>query len=287
MTKKKYDDPPKSVPFGGKEHLEWGQVALFEQTNLLQKVHDKIIDPKNHKAMIMAISLISIHETTRSILILARTSVRDSYALSRIILDAVLNLAYYSIDDKMIDKANKHSHQKSFRDLFRTIDQENLSSISTLPDIEDFKLPQNLQKALDQFTSRKGNEIKNWYGEPRDSVFKKIEKIEAEFGEGMGKILNLCVFSIYRHASEIIHGTLFGTWYGIGFNQTRNEIPKNDKELIEYRIRMNSYLMSTLNLLMVASLEIINKDFPIEKLLKESKSISSQLTKMTTNANNL
>ena len=41
---KKYKDPPKYIPFGSKEHLEWGQVALFEQTKILQEVHDRFFN---------------------------------------------------------------------------------------------------------------------------------------------------------------------------------------------------------------------------------------------------
>ncbi|MDT0644953.1 DUF5677 domain-containing protein [Zunongwangia sp. F363] len=281
----KYNDPPDSIIFGSKEHLEWGQVALFEQTKILQEVHDRLLDPKDSKKMIMAMSIISIKETSRSILLLARNSVRDSYALSRILLDATLNLGYYSVDDKMIDKAIKYSHQKSFRDLFRDIDPSTLEAKSRLTEISDFKVPNNLKKAFEEFTSKKGNEIRNWYGEPRDNVYKRIEKIEKVHGKDMGKVLNFCLFSIYRHASEIIHATFFGTNYGIGFTNTREEMPKNDEEYKIYIYKMNSYLMSVLNLLIETSIRIIDYDFHMEDLVEKSRGFTNHLTELTTNAN--
>jgi hypothetical protein len=282
---KKHKDPPKHIPFGSKEHLEWGQVALFEQTKILQEVHDRLLDSKDSKKMIFAMSIISIIETSRSILLLARTSVRDSYALSRILLDATLNIGYYSVDDEMIQKAIKYSHQKSFRDLFREPDTESLESTTKLENIENISLPPNLKKAFDEFTSRKGNEIRNWYGEPRDNVKKRIEKIEAKHGEGTGKVLNLCVFSIYRHASEIIHATFFGTNYGIGFTNANGNYPKNKEQHLEYIYSMNSYLMSILNLLLESVIIIVNKDFPMTDLIKSSRELTNHLNELTTNAN--
>jgi len=286
MKKDRFDDPPKNIKFGSKEHLEWGQVALFEQTKILQEVHDRLLDSKNSKKMIMAMSLISFFETSRSILLLARTSVRDSYALSRILLDATLNLGYYSVDDDMIDKAIKYSHQKSFRDLFREIDTDSLTTNNKISDFSSITLPNNLKDALDEFTSRKGNEIRNWYGEPRDNVFKRIEKIESVHGEGMAKVLNLCVFSIYRHASEIIHATFFGTAYGIGFTNANGEYPKSDEDHKVYLQNMNSYLMSILNLLSETCIRIIHSSFPMEDLLEKSRGLNNHLTEMTSDKKN-
>lgn len=286
MKKNKYKDPPKNIKFGSKEHLEWGQVALFEQTKILQQVHDRLLDPEDSKKMIMAMSLISFCETSRSILLLARTSVRDSYALSRILLDATLNLGYYSVDEKIIDKAIKYSHQKSFRDLFREIVANSLTTKSKLDDFSSITLPKNLKDALDEFTSRKGNEIRNWYGEPRDNVFKRIEKIESVHGKGMAKVLNLCVFSIYRHASEIIHATFFGTAYGIGFTNANGEYPKSDEDYRIYLQNMNSYLMSILNLLAETCLRIIHSSFPMDDLFEKSRGLNNHLTEMTSDKNN-
>lgn len=277
----KYDDPPEHVPFGSREHLEWGQVALFEQTKLLEQVHNRIIDSKDSRSIAMATTLSSIFETSRSILLLCRENVRDSYALSRILLDSTLNLAHYAIDEDLVEKAIRYSHQKSFRDLFREIDLEDFQIKTNLKNVNNIPLPKKLMEAYDEFTSSKGHELRHWSEESKKSAFKKIEIISLEIDEGIGQVLNLCLFSIYRHASEIIHGSLFGTFYGMGLTLPGTEMVRNKEQYQNHVNNMNSYLMSILNLLLESALRIVNSCYQIEDILKESRELNNHLSSMT------
>ncbi|GAB5419135.1 MAG: hypothetical protein Crog4KO_06430 [Crocinitomicaceae bacterium] len=276
-----FDDPPENVPFGSREHLEWGQVALFEQTKLLEQVHNRIIDSSDSRSIALATTLSSMFETSRSILLLCRNNVRDSYALSRILLDSALNMAQYAIDEELVDKAIRYSHQKSFRDLFREIDLEDFQIKTNLNDVNEIPLPKNLMEAYEEFTSTKGHELRHWSEESKMSAFKKIEIISTEIDEGIGQVLNLCLFSIYRHASEIIHGTLFGTFYGMGLTLPGSEMVRSKEEYEDHVNNMNSYLMSILNLLLESTLRIVDSCYPIEDVLKESRELNSHLSSMT------
>ena len=283
MNTNKYNDPPEKLKFGSFEHLEWGQVALFKQTQLLEKVKNKFQDAEDHRGMSISFTLNSIIETTRTILLISKRNVRDSYALSRILFDATLNIGYYSINDELVRKAINHASQKSFRDLFRDINLEDGTVINSFNGINDFTIPKKLKEALYEFTNSKNKEIREWSPESKMNVFKKIELISSEIDEDIGSVLNFCLFSIYRHSSEVIHGTLFGSFFGLGFNLIdKANIVKNTEEHQNYIYSMNSYLMHVLNLLLESSLKMINLNYPIPKILKSSRGYSNHLSKMTT-----
>lgn len=272
---------PDHIIFGSKEHLEWGQVALFEQTKLLEKAHIKIVNSSDSKSIALGISLMSMFETSRSILLLCRNNVRDSYALSRTLLDTTLNMALYSIDNNLVDKALRHAQQKSFRDIFRRIDLNDYAIKSDLKNIEGIVIPNKLKEAYHEFTSNKGKELRNWSDESKTNVFKKIQIVKKEIGEDIGNVLNFCLFSIYRHASEIIHGTLFGTFYGFGFELVNGIGVKNSEEYQNYIFQMNSHLMSVLNLLLESTLKIVNSCYPIIEIIEHSRSLNNELNEMT------
>ena len=285
MSAKKYSDPPEKLEFGSFEHLEWGQVALFKQTELLESVKDKLQVAEDHRGMAIAFTLNSIIETSRSILLICRHNVRDTYALSRTLFDATLNIGHYSIDSDLVQKAIKHASQKSFRDLFREVNLQKGTTINNISDIDNFPIPDGLKEAFNEFTNSKNKEIREWSPESKMNVFKKIHLISSEIDESIGNVLNFCLFSIYRHSSEVIHGTLFGSFFGLGFNlidKTNNV--KNPKEHEKYIYNMNAYLMHVLNLLLETSLKIVNQNYPIPDTLKSSRGYTNHLSKMATNS---
>ena len=68
----------------------------------------------------------------------------------------------------------------------------------------------DLENALRKFTNKKGREKRKWTTE---NIEKGIEIIEKKYGSEVSGNFVFGFTSIYRHASEIIHGTFLGPYF--------------------------------------------------------------------------
>jgi len=80
-------------------------------------------------------------------------------------------------------------------------------------------------------------------------------------------IINL--FFIYRHSSEIIHGTLFGSLFARGMTKPEREQPNNENELEVFHRTMISFILICSILLNYVTFFIINKHYPRLKELED------------------
>jgi hypothetical protein len=97
-----------------------------------------------------------------------------------------------------------------------------------------------LQAALAEFTSKKGREITSWTPE---TVQEQIETIDARYGKRISTNLQFALMSIYRHESDIAHGTFFGALFALGLTSPSGP-PKSPEELqIHQRQNLSMLLM--------------------------------------------
>ncbi|MDH0369933.1 MULTISPECIES: hypothetical protein [Brucella] len=156
---------------------------------------------------------VSIH----SVLSLTRErdmGIRDCFGIARSAVETALNAAFISASGSaMAEKAVRHMRQKRWRDLRRqgrvgdlkiTVSRDVGMSVDDLP---------GLREALNEYTNRKGDEIRDWTPE---SLERRLAVIS-----GLHKSAGLCLggatFAIYRPASELLHGTYYGVnlfWQG-------------------------------------------------------------------------
>ena len=68
------------------------------------------------------------------------------------------------------------------------------------------------RKWLDEFTTKSGREVASWTPE---NVPQRLEAVYQQFGPSDSRGLAFGLL-LYRHASEIAHGTLFGTLFSWG-----------------------------------------------------------------------
>lgn len=259
----------KKIKLGTKEYLEVAQKALDKSIRLIAKsVNKGLANEKDDIAMSFSLMVGPILDTSHSLVVLSSMGkMRDCYSLSRIIFDHVLNLGYFGAKgEDTVKKALQHYHQKSFRDLDRKIEIKDLGFRIGLKDIDKAPISEKLREALDYFTSNKGFEIRSWTG---DNVFKKIEVIRDSYGKEAGMMMIINLFYIYRHSSEIIHGTLFGSLFARGMTKPESEQPKDEKELEEFhRTRISFVLICTI-LMNYVTFQIINEHYPRQKELDE------------------
>lgn len=77
-------------------------------------------------------------------------------------------------------------------------------------------MPPEVDAAINEYTTRGGSEATAW---TRESVDDRIEAIATRFDERVLTQLHWARFSMYRHASEILHGTFNGALFALGMSR--------------------------------------------------------------------
>lgn len=147
-------------------------------------------------------------------LLVSRLRLRDAYVISRVIYETLLNACFITTDPQVLGlRAHTHANQKALRGLVRAIEVSGEKIFEYKPDGAEKIMQMPLHKKwLDEFTSKSGREVTSWTPE---NVSKRLEVISDAFGLSKSRGLAFGIL-LYRHSSEIAHGTLFGTLFSWG-----------------------------------------------------------------------
>lgn len=268
-------EQPTKYKFGSEELLREAHKALQEQLKIIENAFKKLMNSEDDITLHLYTLLFSIYDSCKSILILTpHYQLRDTFLTARTIYELTLNIGYIATEGRTtLEKAKRHLQQKAYRDLERklNIDSMNLT-IETLG-LENLKVPKDLKKALDEYTNQKGFEIRSWTGE---NVFKKIEIISSKYGQKIKDILNIGLFNIYRHSSEIAHGTLFGLFYIIGATSFKQR-PNNTNELLTLHRQHLTLIIITMSMLIEANLTFMNRNKDLNDEIEASTKLTLEL----------
>ena len=157
----------------------------------------------------------SIEESTRTLRVLAnQLLLRDSYVIARVIYETAINASFLLTDPtRLSERASLHAKQKTLRNLVRRIEIAGTPLFEYKQSSADELMQEPThKKLLDEFTSRSGREITSW---TRENVQQRLEAVYLQFGAEATKGLAFGLL-MYRHASEIAHGTLYGTLFSWG-----------------------------------------------------------------------
>lgn len=148
-------------------------------------------------------------------------SIRDCYGIARSILETSINVCYIISEGKSKnDLAVRHAEQRAFRNLKKENRYGNIIISAELMGIDKKKqIPDELKKALAQFSTKKGKEIREWTS---DSVETRIEVI-SKYYPRQTLTFALSHAMIYRTSSEILHGTYFSVIFFWNGDNGRNE----------------------------------------------------------------
>lgn len=168
--------------------------------------------------------------------------------------------------------------QKAYRDLHREVEVNQHKLIVQWSGQVDLSSNPELQAAIDEFTTSKGREKRSWTPE---SVKQRIEALEARYGTKVPAHLQIALLSIYRHASEIAHGTLSGALFALGF--TLPSGPPTSPETLANHQRGNiTMLLMVLGFSISSLLRVVANELPIEPiedLVTESDTALRELKK--------
>tara|TARA_B110000240_G_scaffold72429_1_gene82359 strand:- start:117 stop:392 length:276 start_codon:yes stop_codon:yes gene_type:complete len=87
----------------------------------------------------------------------------------------------------------------------------------------------------------------------------------------------MATFEIYRHSSEVLHGTMFGSMYALGITELRQNWPKDNVDREKHVYTELSLLLHVLSSLTSATMSIILSHYPNEELESEVKKLSLNL----------
>lgn len=219
-------------------------------------------------------------QTCQSIGVLAvNERLRETFVLARMAFETLLNANFvFASGEEMARRAELHSLQKSYRDLKRSLETNFMTveiAFSGREEVSSINSPE-LEEALDMFTNKRGREITKWTPE---TVKQKIEIINQKYGEKIGGGLLVSSFAIYRHASDIIHGTYFSILYSIGATMPSGP-PKIAEDIHEHQKENLIMIMMMLEAAISDTLRIIASEKPeLSELLHEADESMEQLRK--------
>lgn len=234
----------------------WPEWKWFEAVaNLINEILPKIQD-RNYDEVGSIYPLIdSVIESTDTLRTLVKNyKLRDSYVIARVIFETSVNACFIlTSPDALSVRASTHAKQKALRNLTRTIEIAG-DQIFKFESINSEELLNHdlHQTWLTQFTTKSGREITSWTPE---NVQQRIEVVYREFGgaEVRGLAFGLL---LYRHASEIAHGTLFGTLFSWGAMEPGTQL-NSQEDISKFRHKELRHLMKLISYSLESAIRVI------------------------------
>ena len=219
-------------------------------------------------------------DTGKSIKLLAENNhLRDLIILSRPFIESIINVGFICAKgDEAIIKSKKYAYQKGYRDLFRELklnDVEIKNGLTPHKEFIDQYRPQNLVEALEEYTTKQGNEKTSWTNE---TAKQKVEEISKEYGTWVNGLLTFAFFNIYRDVSEIIHGSYYGVLIMTGMQNKDITAFKSSDEAAKYftdhQFKLGTLIVQQVSISIVAIIEILNQVFENLPTVSEIKNKS-------------
>ncbi|TCL74876.1 hypothetical protein [Rhizobium sp. BK251] len=256
------------------------QLVILEATVSAAATQAESLDG-NEREMLRVIWVLmrGIATSTRSVLILTAEfsmGIRDCYGIGRSIFESAVNVAYITAAGPEVAlKARRHAMQKAYRNLLRE-DPAGLNLPRRAPPTpaEDIA---GMVEALGEFTQKNGSEITDWAGA---SVHRKLDAIYSGY-PGVQLSMSVAVASIYRDASEILHGTFYGVELFWEQSLDENGSPRNfdDSFVYNHLITLFTAIFGSIN----GMLEVVGQRYATLKtmelvlpLLKEAAGLLSE-----------
>lgn len=198
---------------------------------------------------------------------------RDSFSIARCICETAINIAYIEAEgERAAEQMLRYTSQREFRDLRRELKVGATSFV--LSHRGTPKASENLKLAIDEYTNKNGREITAWCDKP---IQMRLEAIGRVFREPVMAQIAMPYFSIYRTASDVLHGTLYGIFSTLGARRKTEERERHQRDNFTMLFFMLGNVMSA-----VSEVLISKKVFP--PMTKERRSVRNLLKQMNFDA---
>jgi hypothetical protein len=191
----------------------------------------------------------------------------DAVILSRAFIEKIINFCYLLVCDKNeFDSFFKHTVQKSYRKLDRSISIGDLNLKMKFCGNIDLENSPLLKESLEEYTSKSGKEKTHWTSVSLENRIKLLsDRTNLNIGFFM---MNTLI--IYEDASESLHGTLYGCSYYTGAYEP-NLDTTNPSEVEKNALKKVALLHWQLGLLFHETIILISEKNKINDILQGSK----------------
>lgn len=252
---------------------QWPQWKLLtSQRDILSSLQSRSKsrnESRSHSLMFPMLD--AIEESTGTLLDLVRLRrLRDCYVIARVIYETSVNACFVlAAGDETAARAIRHVEQKSLRDLDRTfyIADEKMRLKWSGAD-EALNDPEN-QQLLQEFTSRKGREITTWTDE---NVPERLSVIHEKYGRASRNLY--WALLLYRHASEIAHGSLFGVLFSWG--ATEPSTPRSTEDIRKFRDSNLRHVLMLTGSALNSLIQIVAHDLGYQELVEISNAVDKE-----------
>ncbi len=255
-------------------HRTW--LFFNKHVQLLAQLYSVLLAESGERWRVLVPISYSIEDSCKTISMLApHGKMRNCFVIARTVFETIVNFCFIcGGGNEAAARAEAHARQKAYRDLQREVEiNERKLSVQWSGQVDLSSNPE-LKAAIEEFTSSKGRE-RDWTPE---NVKKRIEAIDAKYGEKVATNLQFALFTIYRHASEIAHGTLFGSLFALGATQPSGP-PASSEDMAKYQRQKIAMLLMMLGFSVSSLLKAVATELPIQALIDESDAAITELTK--------
>lgn len=241
---------------------------FYTQAQLLQKAYPRILKSDHDIAHVVGAMVYGIMSSCDSMyLIVEKQRMRECMMIGRCIFEGIVNACFVCAEGEAAAiRAELHAKQKMYRDMSRELECGGIRMrVWTNAELNPATIPEMTKAAL-EFTSRRGREIASWTPE---NVPQKIERIAGAYGKDVAGPLAFSLLAIYRHASEIIHGTYFGALFSVHATAGMAK-PGSPDELLSLHRGQIVMILLLLALNIRSLLDSLDRHFPVSDLRSAS-----------------
>ena len=235
------------------------------------------MSPKEDPWRILMLYPLCLRESCQSFAILASQSrLRDCYVVARTILETSIAYCFIAAGGKSrAERAWRHALQKAYRDLRREIViNDRVLRLEHHGHRHPRELPEVVE-ALEEFSARGGQELRHWTPE---NLHQQIEEIDRVYGSEVSDNLLFALVAIFRHSSEIAHGTYFGAMFALGIADPEGP-PSSPDEIVKRKSEHIAMMYLMLGGCIDSVLRVTHLDYPMPDALKASEEALAEVRK--------
>ncbi len=253
-------------------HQGWREWRLvydhFEVTDRLREAVRTAAPSPEFNTIFLLID--AIQESTNTLLgLVAGRRLRDAFVIARVIYETAINACFVLAGgSEVAERAWRHARQKALRDLDRRIKVGGEGFQLRWSGAESVLSDPENRRLLEEFTSKAGREMSAWTTE---GVTKRLETILGAYPitQCNGFLWGLL---LYRHASEIAHGSLFGALYCYGATDARG-LPRSFQDLLRFQDEQCQFILLLVGSSLRSLVQIVGSELGAQKLQDRSDEI--------------
>ena len=235
---------------------------------MLEELQQTLMAPEDDPWKTLMLYPFCLRESCKSFGVLAsRGSLRDCYVIARTVLETAVTYCFIAAGGKEIAaRAWRHALQKSYRDLSREMTiNDRLLKFQHHGHRQPAEVP-GVAEALEEFSTRAGKEQRRWTSE---NLREQVEAIDRAYGPYVSDSLVFALVAIFRHSSEITHGTYFGALFALGFTEPGGT-PASPEDITRRRNEHIGMLCLMLGLCIDSVIRVTDRVYPMQEALTAS-----------------